>query len=107
MILSGETLQKIIDDLDSAMAYIPDEMKQSIKQASDLLVARQSIILGDARGELEEGQRQIILLALFKLKRERPGWDYAIGLIEDQLGGQLDWPEESGERDNLGVVKGN
>ena len=44
---------------------------------------------------ITEGERQIILLALFKLKRERPGWDYAIGEIEQKLGGQLDWPEES------------
>ena len=51
--------------------------------------------------EIEEGERQIILLALFKLKRERPGWDYAIGEIEKKLGGQLDWPEESAERGNL------
>lgn len=47
------------------------------------------------RPEIEEGERQMILLALFKLKRERPGWRDAIGLIEAKLGGQLDWPEAS------------
>ena len=45
--------------------------------------------------EVDESQRQIILLALDKLKREQPGWDYAIGQIEQKLGGQLDWPEYS------------
>lgn len=49
-------------------------------------------------GEINEGERQAILLALFKLKHERPGWDYFIGEIEKKLGGQLDWPEESAER---------
>jgi hypothetical protein len=42
---------------------------------------------------IDESQRQIILLALFKLNRERPGWTYAIGEIEQKLGGQIDWPE--------------
>jgi hypothetical protein len=45
--------------------------------------------------EFDESQRQIILLALFKLKAERPGWDMAIGEIEVKLGGQLDFPPES------------
>lgn len=43
--------------------------------------------------EIDEGERQIIPLALFNLRRERPGWDYAIGEIEKKLGGQLDWPD--------------
>lgn len=48
---------------------------------------------------LDEGQRQIILLALFKLKLERPGWIYAIGEIEQQLGGQIEWPEPRSSND--------
>lgn len=41
---------------------------------------------------LEEEQRQMVLLALARLRCERPGWDYAIGEIEKKLGGQLKWP---------------
>lgn len=36
----------------------------------------------------EEGDRQATLLALGRLAAERPGWDYMLGLIADQLGGR-------------------
>ena len=45
--------------------------------------------------KVDEGQRQILLLALFVLRAKRPGWDVAIAAIEMQLGGQLPWPVES------------
>ena len=41
----------------------------------------------------DEGQRQILLLALHQLKKERPGWADAITRLEAPLGGQLNWPE--------------
>ena len=44
--------------------------------------------------KLDEPQRQIVLLALFNLKSERPGWTFAIEEIENILGGQIDWPNE-------------
>lgn len=37
---------------------------------------------------VEEGDRQMILLALAKLWAERPGWEYAIGLLADKLRGR-------------------
>lgn len=45
--------------------------------------------------ELEDGDRQVVLLALHLLKLDRPGWTWKIGEIEKKLGGQLDWPQES------------
>lgn len=48
--------------------------------------------MSEPRADLDESQRQITLLALARLKRERPGWAYAIGEIEEKLGGQLKWP---------------
>ena len=42
--------------------------------------------------QIDEGQRQIVLLGLHKLREERPGWDFALGEIEIRLGGRLDWP---------------
>jgi len=45
----------------------------------------------------DEGERQLILLALQKLRIERPGFDYALSQIEQQLGGQIDWPPYSEE----------
>lgn len=35
----------------------------------------------------EEGQRQMVLLAIAELALSRPGWDYALGEIAQQLGG--------------------
>lgn len=43
--------------------------------------------------ELDEAQRQMVLLALHKLGVERPGWLSALATIESQLGGQLAWPK--------------
>jgi hypothetical protein len=37
---------------------------------------------------VDEGQRQILLLALAKLSLERPGWEYALDLIAAQLQGR-------------------
>jgi hypothetical protein len=37
--------------------------------------------------DLEEEERQAILLALAKLLVERPGWDDFLGRIADKLGG--------------------
>jgi hypothetical protein len=36
----------------------------------------------------EEGDRQILLLALAELALSRPGWQYAIGLIVERLHGE-------------------
>jgi hypothetical protein len=36
----------------------------------------------------EEGDRQLVLLAIAELSLSRPGWDYALGLIADQLQGR-------------------
>lgn len=36
---------------------------------------------------VEEGQRQMILLALGELAKARPGWDYALGEIAKQFSG--------------------
>lgn len=53
---------------------------------------------------LEEGQCQMVLLALQKLRLERPGWDYALGEIEAQLGGQIAWPPYNLERPTAGFA---
>jgi hypothetical protein len=47
---------------------------------------------------LDESDRQVISLALWKLKHERPGWDYMIGEIEKKLGGSYQWPAQSALR---------
>jgi hypothetical protein len=36
----------------------------------------------------EEGERQMILLALAELALSRPGWDYALGGIAEQFEGR-------------------
>lgn len=36
----------------------------------------------------EEGNRQLVLLAIAELALSRPGFDHALGLIADQLGGR-------------------
>jgi len=36
----------------------------------------------------EEGNRQLVLLAIAELALSRPGFDDALGLIADQLGGR-------------------
>ena len=38
--------------------------------------------------DLEEGDRQMILLAIAELALSRPGWDYALGEIAEQLQGE-------------------
>ena len=38
--------------------------------------------------ELDEGQRQMVLLALAELELERSGWSFAIGEIAEQLHGR-------------------
>jgi len=68
--LSGEAFQ----DLETALAAISDTSTYNCAY--------------------DEGQRQIILMALHKLRKERPGLDYALGEIEKQLGGQIEWPSE-------------
>jgi len=40
----------------------------------------------------DESDRQLILMALQLLRIERPGFDYALGEIEQQFGGQIQWP---------------
>ena len=47
MVVTGDELQKIIDDLDLAVAYVPVEMEASIKAASALLVAHQDTLCND------------------------------------------------------------
>ena len=44
--------------------------------------------------QLEEAERQAVLLALHTLRQEKPGWDYIFRDIEVKLGGQLAWPED-------------
>ena len=41
-----------------------------------------------ARVDLEEGDRQLVLLALAELALRRPGWDDALGRVADRLGGR-------------------
>lgn len=36
---------------------------------------------------IDESQRQMIMLALAKLRMERPGWDYALGEIAERFPG--------------------
>lgn len=38
--------------------------------------------------EIEEGERQMILLALAELALERPGWDWTIGETAEKFGGR-------------------
>ncbi len=54
---------------------------------------------------VEEGHRQIILLALQKLRLERPGWDWTLSEVEKQLGGQMHWPpyQEDGPTQGFSV----
>jgi hypothetical protein len=40
------------------------------------------------KGEIEEGDRQMILLAIAELSLSRPGWDDALGRIADQFMGR-------------------
>jgi len=37
--------------------------------------------MSTCRVDLEEGDRQLVLMALAHLSLERPGWDYALNLI--------------------------
>jgi hypothetical protein len=46
--LTGEQLQQVLDDLDSALDYVPGDLKVSIRTASDLLVEFQAQITGEA-----------------------------------------------------------
>ena len=39
--------------------------------------------------QIEEPERQMMLLGLQKLREERPGWDYACRDVEIKLGGQV------------------
>ncbi len=38
---------------------------------------------------IDEGQRQMVLMALAHLAAERPGWDYPLGLIAEQIDERL------------------
>lgn len=42
-------------------------------------------IMGEYTLAIEDCGRQMICLALAKLQEERPGWDYAIGLVAGKL----------------------
>jgi hypothetical protein len=43
---------------------------------------------GGVNFNLEEGQRQMVLLAIAELALSRPGWDYALGEIAKQFRGE-------------------
>jgi hypothetical protein len=42
----------------------------------------------EAIAKIEEGDRQMVLLALAELSLSRPGWDDALGRIADQIFGR-------------------
>jgi len=44
------------------------------------------------RVNLDESQRQMVLLALQKPRGERPGWGYGLAQVEIKLGDQIEWP---------------
>lgn len=44
--------------------------------------------------EIDESQRQLILLALAELSRSRPGWHYVLGVVAGQFPGGVEMYEK-------------
>ena len=50
--LSGDQLQKVLDDLDLAKLYVPPEVEPSIRYASEFFVAYRELITGESSSEV-------------------------------------------------------